>query len=57
MKIDFTKDEVKMLNIILDETSEDVQDSMFFDEDDEKSIKVFDSLHKKVRDFVRSLHE
>ena len=57
MKIDFTKDEIKMLKIVLDEISIDVHDGMFFDEDDGKSTKVFDSLHKKVSDFVRGLHE
>lgn len=57
MKIDLTNDEIEMLNDILTELSQDNEDGFFIDEDAKKIRKVFDGLHKKVSDFVRSLHE
>lgn len=57
MKIDLSNDEVKMLKDILTEISEDVEDGFFIDVDAKKTRNVFDSLHKKVNDFVRSLYE
>lgn len=57
MKIDFTNDEIEMLNDILTELSQDNEDGLFIDEDAKKIRKVFDGLHKKVSDFVRSLNE
>ena len=57
MKIDLTNDEVKMLDDILNEISEDVEDGFFIDVDAKKIRKVFGGLYKKVSDFVRSLHE
>lgn len=57
MKIDLTNDEIEMLNDILTELSQDNEDGLFIDEDAKKIRKVFDGLHKKVSDFVRSLNE